>query len=195
MTFIALTPQTLRGDHVVLEQMMPSHLDDLSDVGLDPELWRWTTTVIRDRADMTAYVEDACAGRDAGTAIPFVIRHIASGQAVGSTRYGNISEQDRRLEIGWTWVAAPWQRSAVNSEAKLLLLTHAFETLHCNRVEFKTDALNSRSRNALRRLGATEEGVFRRHMVTASGRIRDTVYFSIIAEEWPAVRGFLRAPT
>src|SRR4030095_155250 len=105
-----------------------------------------------------------------------------------STRYGNIDLANRRLEIGWTWVAPAYQRTAVNTEAKLLLLTHAFERLGVNRVELKTDALNQKSRTAIARLGAVEEGTFRKHIVTASGRVRDTVYYSIIDTEWPTVK-------
>ena len=112
----------------------------------------------------------------------------ASGRIIGSTRYGNIDRVHHRVEIGWTWVARQWQRSAVNTEMKYLLLRHAFETLKCIRVELKTDSLNERSRAAILRIGAREEGTFRNHMITASGRIRHTVYFSILDSEWPDVK-------
>ena len=116
-----------------------------------------------------------------------------AGRPIGSTRYGNVDLFNRRVEIGWTWVARPWQRSSVNTEAKLLLLEHAFERLGCNRVEFKTDSLNEQSRGALLGIGAKEEGILRNHMVTESGRLRHSVYYSVIRDEWPAVRDGLRA--
>jgi RimJ/RimL family protein N-acetyltransferase len=115
------------------------------------------------------------------------------GRVIGSTRYANIDRAHRRVEIGWTWVARAWQRTAVNTEAKYLLLRHAFETLGCIRVELKTDSLNAQSRAAILRIGAREEGIFRNHMITASGRIRHTVYFSITDAEWPEVKSRLEA--
>lgn len=163
----------------------------LCAVGLDADLWRWIPTQVRSRDDMERYVQTALADQREGRALPFVILVLPERTAAGSTRYANIDHANRRLEIGWTWVARPWQRTAVNTQAKLLLLTHAFETLKCERVEFKTDRLNERSRAALLRIGATEEGVFRHHVLTHSGRWRDSVYFSILAEEWPGVRDAL----
>jgi RimJ/RimL family protein N-acetyltransferase len=140
---------------------------------------------------MRAYVETALAEQRRGVSLPFATVAQANDEVIGSTRYGNIAPADHRLEIGWTWYAAPYQRTAANTEAKLLLLTHAFEALGAMRVEFKTDALNVRSRTAIARLGAVEEGTFRKHMRTASGRIRDSVYFSIVDTEWPAVKARL----
>ncbi len=119
--------------------------------------------------------------------LPFATVEKSSGTAVGSTRFGNIDLNNLRAEIGWTWIAKPWQRTAINTEAKLLMLRHAFEVWQCNRVELKTDALNQRSRRAIERLGAKEEGTLRQHMVTSSSRLRDTVYYSITNDEWPAV--------
>ena len=130
--------------------------------------------------------------QSAGKALPFAIIDRATGRAVGSTRFGNFEPAHRRVEIGWTWPGTPWQRTAFNTEAKYLLLVHAFESLGLNRVEFKTDVLNERSRKAILRLGALEEGVLRRHMIVRDGRVRDSVYYSIIAEEWPAVKANLR---
>jgi RimJ/RimL family protein N-acetyltransferase len=124
--------------------------------------------------------------------LPFALIEKSSGRAIGSTRYGNIDRTHYRVEIGWTWVAPAWQRSAVNTEAKYLLLQHAFETLGCIRVELKTDSLNEKSRVAILRIGAREEGTFRNHMITSSGRIRHSVYFSILDSEWPAVKSRLR---
>lgn len=190
---VAFEPKavTLEGRAVRLEPMRRDHLDALCAVGLDPELWRWTTMQIATRADMQGYVEAAVQLSEQGEAVPFVIVERASRRVVGSTRFANFDRANRHLEIGWSWVAPPWQRSAVNTETKLLELTHAFETLGCLRVEFKTDSLNERSRAALRRLGAVEEGTFRNHMITQSGRIRHSVWFSIICEEWPAVKARL----
>lgn len=183
-----IAPVTLTGVHVRLEPLEERHLDELCAVGLEPELWRWSTEPVTTRDAMSDYVRDALELQAQGSALPFVIRAINGAQVVGSTRYGAINQINRRREIGWTWVALPWQRSAINTETKFLLLRHAFETLNCLRVEFKTDALNAQSRAALTRIGATQEGIFRSHMVTSSGRIRDSIYFSIIATEWPAVK-------
>ncbi|HSB79179.1 MAG TPA: GNAT family protein, partial [Candidatus Methylomirabilis sp.] len=139
------------------------------------------------------YIEVALKAQAAGTVLPFATIEKVSGKVVGSSRYANVDSTNRRLEIGWTWVAPPWQRSVVNTEAKYLMLRHAFEALGCIRVEFKTDSLNERSRQALLRIGAKEEGIFRNHMITPSGRIRHSVYFSIIDSEWPEVKGRLEA--
>ena len=142
---------------------------------------------------MAAYVETALREQASGISLPFAQVERASGRVIGSTRYGNIERAHHRLEIGWTWVARAWQRTAVNTEAKYLLLRHAFETLGCMRVELKTDSLNERSRAAIQRIGAREEGIFRNHMITASGRIRHTVYFSIVDSEWPQVKSRLES--
>ncbi len=178
----------LEGRRVRLLPMALEHLDALCAVGLDPELWRWTTAAVLTWDDMRGYIDEALACGSAGTTLPYVTLDRASGTIVGSTRFGNIDRTNRRYEIGWTWVASPWQRSHVNTEAKYLMLRHAFETLGSIRVEFKTDSLNQRSRAALCRLGAREEGTLRNHMITATGRYRHSVYYSIIDSEWPAVR-------
>jgi len=184
-------PVTLEGRHVRLEPLSLAHHDRLCAVGLDAELWRWGLSTLATPADMRAYIETALAWQAQGTAVPFAIVARATGQVVGSTRYANIERADRRLEIGWTWLARAAQRTPANTEAKYLPLRHAFEVLGCIRVEFKTDVLNERSRAALLRIGAKQEGILRSHMVTASGRIRDSMYFSIIAGEWPTVKGGL----
>ena len=163
-------PVTLEGRHVRLEPLSLAHQDRLCAVGLDAELWRWAQTSLATPADMRAYIETALTWQAQGTALPFAIVARATGQVVGSTRYANIERADRRLEIGWTWVARAAQRTPVNTEAKYLLLRHAFEVLGCIRVEFKTDVLNERSWAALLRIGAKQEGVLRSHMITASGR-------------------------
>lgn len=181
----------LEGKRVRLEPMGPQHYDDLCAIGLDPEIWRWIAQPRTTPAAMRAYIEEAIAWREAGTAYPFVTREKTTKQIVGSTRYAQIDRTHRRLEIGWTWIIPKWQRSYVNTEAKYLMLEHAFEKMNCRRVELKTDALNTKSRNAILRIGAKEEGTLRSHMLTHTGRWRDTVYFSILDEEWPAVKAML----
>jgi RimJ/RimL family protein N-acetyltransferase len=184
-------PVTLRGQIVRLEPLTLDHVDALSRVGLEPALWRWIPTSVTSVEEMRAYVAVALEEQSRGVSLPFAIVHQESGQVIGSTRYGNIVPADRRLEIGWTWITSAHQRTGANTEAKLLLLTHAFEALGAIRVELKTDALNEQSRKAILRLGAVEEGTFRKHRILASGRVRDTVYFSIIDTEWPAVKARL----
>ena len=184
-------PVVLGGEVVRLEPMAMVHLDGLWEAGRDESLWRLIPTNVASIDDMRKYMETALADRDRGVALPFVTVDRASGKVVGSTRFGNIDTANLRAEIGWTWITPAFQRTAVNTEAKLLMLTHAFETWKCIRVELKTDALNERSRAAIKRIGATEEGIFRKHMITESGRFRDSVYFSIIDTEWPAVKANL----
>ncbi len=184
-------PVTLEGRHVRLEPLSLDHHAALSAVGLDPELWRWTTATVRTPEDMRAYIEEALSGQAGGQALPFATVARDSGQVVGSTRFGNIERVHRRVEIGWTWITRPWQRAAINTEAKYLMLRHAFETWGCVRVELKTDSLNERSRQAILRIGSKEEGTLRNHMITDTGRLRHTVYYSIIDEEWPAVKAML----
>lgn len=184
-------PVILRGQVVRLEPLTIDHVPALARVGLEPELWRWTPAAVTTVEEMHRYVSTALEEQTRGVSLPFVIVDQASTRAIGSTRYGNIERAHHRLEIGWTWIASAHQRTAANTEAKLLLLTHAFEVLRANRVELKTDALNEKSRKAILRLGATEEGTLRRHVITASGRVRDTVYFSIIDTEWPAIKARL----
>ena len=186
-------PITLAGTHVRLEPLSLPHLSQLCEIGLEPELWRWTTSLIATCEDMRAYVQTALHDQSSGTALPFATVAVDTGRVVGSTRFGNIDRVNRRVEIGWTWIGRPWQRTAVNTEAKLLMLRHAFETFGCIRVEFKTDSLNDRSRKALLRIGAREEGTFRNHMVVWDGRYRHSVYFSVIDTEWPEVRLRLEA--
>jgi len=188
---MVVSPVVLEGAHVRLEPLAKTHLTGLVEVGLDEELWLWIPTPVRTQQEMAAYIETALDEQAQGAALPFAIVEKATGRAIGSTRYGNIDRTHHRVEIGWTWVAGEWQRTAMNTEAKYLLLRHAFETLRCMRVELKTDSLNERSRAAILRLGAREEGLFRNHMITASGRIRHTVYFSIINSEWPTVKARL----
>jgi RimJ/RimL family protein N-acetyltransferase len=183
-----IEPVTLQGRVVRLEPLALAHVPGLARVGLDPELWRWIPTQVADAAQMQAWVQTALEEQAAGNSLPFAIISQASGEAIGSTRYMNIVPAHRRLEIGSTWLSTAAQRSGANTEAKLLLLTHAFEALKAIRVELKTDALNSKSRAAIARIGGIEEGIFRRHVICASGRVRDTVYFSMLDNEWPAAK-------
>lgn len=181
-------PVTLKGRYIRLEPLGLAHHAALCDVGLDEEIWRWDPSPVRTADEMRNYIETALKWQAEGTALPFAVVEKAPGRIVGSTRFANIDRKNHRLEIGWTWIGRKWQRTPVNTEAKYLMLRHAFETLGCIRVEFKTDSLNERSRNALLRIGAKEEGTFRNHMITASGRIRHSVYLSIIDSEWPEVK-------
>jgi RimJ/RimL family protein N-acetyltransferase len=188
-----IRPVVLDGVQVRLEPLSLDHLPALIAVGLEPELWRWTTQLVRTPGEMEDYVRGALAEQAAGRALPFATVEKASQTVVGSTRFGAIDPPNRRVEIGWTWLAPRWQRTALNTEAKYLMMRHAFEQWDCVRVEFKTDVLNTKSRQALLRIGAKEEGILRSHLITATGRIRDTVYFSVTAPEWPAVRAALEA--
>lgn len=188
-----IEPVTLEGTHVRLEPLSEAHHAALCEVGLDPDLWRWIPTPVNNADDMMAFIRTAHAWQAAGTALPFATIDRKSNRAIGSTRYMNIDAPNRRLEIGATWIAKPWQRSIINVEAKYLMLKYAFETLGAMRVELKTDSLNRRSRNAIQRIGAKQEGIFRNHMVTSTGRIRHSVYFSIVDSEWPAVKANLES--
>lgn len=186
-------PPLLTGRDIRLEPLTRAHIPALIEVGLAPDLWQWTVGQVRTAADMTAYVETALEEQRLGRSLPYATVDRVSGRVIGSTRFGSIERHHRRVEIGWTWLAPAWQRTAANTEAKYLMLRCAFETMDCLRVELKTDRLNERSRTAIRRIGAVEEGTLRSHMVTESGRVRDTVYYSIVAAEWPEARTRLEA--
>lgn len=190
MSWVA-QPLVLEGAFVRLEPLTRAHAAPLGEVALDADIWRWTLSRIETADDMLRYVERALEERAAGTGYPFATIERASGRVAGSTRYLAIDPSHRRLEIGYTFLAPAWQRTALNTEAKYLLLRHAFDVLGMNRVEFKTDALNERSRAALRRIGAKEEGTLREHAITDRGRVRDSVYFSVLAREWPDVKAGL----
>jgi RimJ/RimL family protein N-acetyltransferase len=186
-------PITLEGKFVRLEPLKLDHLECLAAVGLEEPIWRWVPTQPRTIDDLRLYVETALDEQRRGVSLPFVTISKADSNIVGSTRFGNMDMPNRKVEIGWTWINPKWQRTAINTEAKLLMLTHAFETWGCIRVELKTDALNEKSRNAILRIGAQQEGILRRHMITDTGRYRDTVYFSILDDEWPEVKKNLLA--
>ncbi|MEU2250768.1 GNAT family protein [Streptomyces sp. NPDC019224] len=185
-------PVTLTGGHVRLEPLAPAHLDDLFAAGGDDdEVWRWQgvptpRTPQALEANLTSLVADA-------SYVPFAVIHLATGRAIGWTGFLDIDVRHERLEIGSTWYGRAHWRTAVNTEAKLLLLTHAFEELGMGRVQLKTDHLNERSQAAIARLGARREGVLRRHRRRPDGSWRDTVYFSLLAEEWPEAKARLAA--
>lgn len=183
----------LDGEYVRLDLLQSEHLEQLCEVGLDESLWRLIPTKIKTSADMESYIETALNEFQRGVSLPFVTIEKSSNKIVGSTRYGNIDVKNRRCEIGWTWINPQWQRTFVNTEAKLLMLTHAFETWKCIRVELKTDVLNEQSQNAMLRIGAKKEGILRQHIITDTGRFRDSVYFSIIDSEWETVKANLQA--
>jgi len=184
----ALAPVLLEGSFVRLEPMTMDHHQRLTEVGLDPEIWRFTVVMIRSAEEMRDYIAEAVNAQRAGTSLPFVTIERSSGRVVGSTRFGNYDPANRRIEIGWTWLAKSWQRTAINTEAKYLMLAHAFERLGCVRVELKTDILNAPSRRAMLRLGAREEGVLRKHTLMWTGRFRDSIYYSVLDDEWPEVK-------
>ncbi len=188
-----ISPIILEGRDVRLEPLSAAHEEALIAAASDGELWNSTVTVVPSRASMTTYIEAALRGQAQGRELPFVIIRKPQGEVVGTTRFYDIEPNDRHVAIGYTWLSAKTQRTAVNTESKLLLLTHAFEYWRCIRVELITDVLNQQSRRAILRLGAKEEGILRSHMIMPNGRIRDSVCFSIISEEWPEVKARLAA--
>jgi len=199
---LEISPVTLKGQHVRLEPLSVAHEEALIAAAGDGELWNSTVTIVPTRATMANYIEAALEGQAQGRELPFVIIRKGGtgvppvnhkGEVVGTTRFYEIVPADRRVAIGYTWLSTSAQRTAVNTESKLLLLTHAFEHWQCVRVELITDLLNQQSRAAILRLGAKEEGILRSHMIMPNGRIRDSVVFSIIKEEWPEVRARLAA--
>ncbi|HLY27307.1 MAG TPA: GNAT family protein [Aggregatilineales bacterium] len=190
-TPMVVQPVTLEGRFVRLEPLTLDYVDALCEVGLDETLWRYIPVHVETPEQMRKYVETALKGQAEGTMLPFATCSKEAGRVVGSTRYMNIDKGNYHVEIGSTWIGQAWQRTAVNTEAKYLMLGHAFEVLGCLRVELKTDALNERSRNAILRIGARQEGIFRNHVIMSTGRVRDSVYFSITDTEWPAVKASL----
>ncbi|WP_417217771.1 GNAT family N-acetyltransferase [Alcanivorax sp.] len=187
-----IEPVRLEGQHVVLEPLQQAHADDLAEATADGALWTLWYTTVPDPQGVAEYIDTALRGRDQHGDMPFAVRHRASGKVIGSTRFFRVDEDNRRLELGHTWYARRFQRSAVNSECKLLLLGHAFETLNAIAVELRTHWHNQASRTAIARLGAKQDGVLRHHTRSADGVYRDTVVFSILEQEWPAVRQNLR---
>lgn len=186
------TPVTLEGTHVRLEPLVHHHLDGIMRAGEDDAIWTWLPYRPTTRAEYQAWMDHALGEQAAGRELPFVTIDRASGDVVGSTRLFFVSPRDRRVEIGGTWLAPPAQRSAINTECKLLL-AHCFDTLGSVRVELKTDARNETSQRAIERIGAKYEGVMRKHMLTRGGFHRDSVYYAIIDDDWPDVRARLEA--
>lgn len=187
-------PLILTGRLVRLEPLTEAHAPALAEFGLNPDIWRHMLYGdIRTEADLLAWVQEILRRQACGTDLAFAVIELKSGKVIGATRYLNIVVEYRGLEIGGTWYGAPYQGSGVNTDAKYLLLRHAFEDLGCIRVQFKADARNARSLRAIERLGAVKEGVLRNHMILPDGRRRDSVFYSIIDTEWPAVKGQLEA--
>lgn len=187
-----VVPIALEGSHVRLELLeLDRHWEGLLAIGLDPSLWQFTAARVRTASELRSYFEDALADRARGTALPFAIIDRASGRVAGCTRFGNIAREHRRTEIGWTFLGTEFQRTVRNTEAKYLMLAHAFETWGCMRVEFKTSRTNQKSQNAMRRLGLVEEGMFRKWTLLPDGSPRDVVWFSVIDDEWPAMKARL----
>lgn len=183
-----VSPVTLEGQHVRLEPLSLAHQESLIAAAGDGELWNSTVTIVPSRETIASYIGTALNAQAQGHALPFVIIQKPSGVIVGCTRFFHIERDHRRVEIGYTWLSASAQRTSINTEAKLLLLSHAFELWRCIRVEFFTDFLNHQSRTAILRLGAKQEGILRNHMIMPSGRYRDSVCFSITEAEWPDVK-------
>jgi RimJ/RimL family protein N-acetyltransferase len=183
-------PVTLEGSVVRLEPIRREHADMFWEVAKDAldDIFRWIPYRMQTRADFHSLVEKVFDEQELGESVAFATVERSSSRVIGSTRFMNIDRVNRRVEIGSTWIAPAWQRTAVNTEGKYLMLRHAFEEWKCIRVELKTDALNQRSRHAILRIGAKEEGTLRRHGITWTGRVRDSVYFSILDTEWPEVK-------
>ena len=188
-----ILPVKLEGQHTRLEPLSLAHQEALIAAAGDGELWNSIVTIVPTRDTMAEYLQDALTAQAQGSELPFVVIQKATNRIVGTTRFYYIQPHQRNASIGYTWVATSAQRTAVNTESKLLLLTHAFEHWNCVRVEFVTDVLNQQSRAAILRLGARQEGILRNHLIMPNGRIRDSVCFSIIAEEWPEVKAGLKA--
>ena len=185
-------PVVLTGRHVRLEPMTEAHIAALAEIGAGQPFWQFMLYGdIETEDDMERWVEEILSRARNGTDLPFVAVHLASGQVAGATRYLNIMPRDRGLEIGGTWYGPEFQRTVVNTECKLLLLQHAFEELKAIRVQLKTDLRNERSQRAIERIGAVKEGVLRNHMILPDGRYRDSVFYSILDIEWPAVKSRL----
>jgi len=183
-------PLTLEGSVVRLEPIRREHAQLFWDVAKSDleDIFRWIPYAMKTRDDFEKLVDKAFAEQERGESVVFATVERDSGRTVGSTRFMNIDRLNKRVEIGSTWIAPAWQRTAVNTQAKYLMLRHAFEVWGCIRVELKTDGLNQKSRNAILRIGAKEEGTLRRHLLTSTGRVRDTVYFSILDSEWPEAK-------
>jgi RimJ/RimL family protein N-acetyltransferase len=186
-------PLTLEGSVVRLEPIRREHAELFFQIAKNDleDIFRWFPYSMKTSDDVEKFVAKVFEEQERGESVAFATVELSSGRVIGSTRFMNIDRVNRRVEIGSTWIAPAWQRTAVNTEAKYLMLRHAFEAWGCFRVELKTDALNQKSRNAILRIGAKEEGTLRRHVLTWTGRVRDSVYFSILDSEWPEVKARL----
>jgi len=191
---MVVKPIVLLGKHVRLEPLSEAHVPGLAEIGVGQNFWHFMLYGdMNSEADIQNWVLDIMSRGQRGTDLPFTVIHLESGRVAGATRYLNIAPNDRGLEIGGTWYGTEFQRSAVNTECKYLLMSHAFETLHAIRVQLKTDLINERSQRAIERLSAKKEGVLRNHMILPDGRIRDSVFYSILDREWLAVKKNLEA--
>ena len=188
---ISPAPVTLEGHGVRLEPLVPAHETELAVAAADGNLWELWFTTVPEPSGVAKYITDALAGQAAGHMLPWVVRELASGDVVGCTRYHDIVPPVDRVEIGYTWYAARWQRSHVNTAAKLLLLTHSFDSLRCRVVGFRTDNFNFRSQRAIEALGAKRDGILRHHQARRDGTVRDTMMYSILSNEWPDVKRHL----
>jgi len=189
-------PVPLEGRRVRMEPLdLHAHFDGLLAIALDADTWRWTLNQIASAEDLKRYLDTALREQREGRSVPLVTRDLVTGRVAGCTRFSNVDAHHRRVEIGWTWVGAPFRRSHVNTGAKYLMLRHAFETWNCVRVEFKANVLNERSCRAMERIGCVREGILRKHMVRDNGEWRDSVFYSILDTEWPAVKERLEQMT
>ncbi|MBI1277358.1 MAG: GNAT family N-acetyltransferase [Anaerolineaceae bacterium] len=188
---MVIEPVTLEGQYVRLEPLSMDHYAGLSQFAMEEEVWRWFPSPLDTPEELRKFIELALKLQAEGSVLPFTTLYKPTNEVVGCSRFLSLDTHSHHVEIGATLVARAWQRSVINTEAKYLMLRHAFETWGCLRVEFKTDSLNTKSRNALARIGATQEGIFRNHIICANGRVRHSVYFSITDEEWPRVKADL----
>jgi N-acetyltransferase len=191
VTPMIVEPVTLTGTLVELSLMTQAHLDELAALGTEKAIWEHYTATYETREKMAAYIDQCAAEQARGVSLPFVIKDRSTGKLVGGTRYLNIDRANHHLEIGSSWLHPQWQRTGINTEAKYLLLTHAFETLNALRVELKTDAWNAKSRAAMERIGAQYEGTFRYHMIRHDGRIRHSAYYAFVRPDWPATKAHI----
>ena len=191
VTPMPIEPVTLTGHLVELAPMRREHLDELAALGTEKDIWAHYTATYETREKMAAYIDQCLVEEERRSAMPFVIIERSSGKLAGGTRYLNIDRANYRLEIGSSWLHPQWQRTGLNTEAKYLLLTHAFETLNVMRVELKTDAWNTKSRAAMERIGAQYEGTFRYHMIRHDGRIRHSAYYAFVRPDWPATKAHI----
>lgn len=191
MSWKTVFSAALENERVTVRPLRRSDRQDLAELVCDPGIWQYFVTRVDNEADLDRFIEGGLGDIAAERRAVFVVVDKVSGRLAGSMCYGNFAQADKRLEIGWSWLGSAFRGAGINRFAKLALLTHAFERLGCERVEFKTDVLNERARRGLRNIGAREEGILRSYNVMPGGRRRDAVYYSILAAEWPAVRGNL----